>query len=189
MLYSACNVINKTNMAPTEPLVHRVSCDELHGEAKEIFEKFLTSPGGAVPKWLQVMANCEDTMVGFFALFKSVMDDAPLPSALKWKVAYVVSDINKCEFCVGATQNKLVGLGISDEDLKTVDSATDPKESLAIAYARATTEHAYSIDPEMIKQMQETFTDEEIVELTAVIGTFNFLNRFNDALRILPEIK
>ncbi len=170
----------------TEPVVHRCSTEELHGEAKEIFENFLKN-GGKVPKWLQVMANCEDTMVGFYALFKSVMDDAPASSTLKWKIAYVVSDINKCEFCIGATQAKLTDMGISQEDLENIDKTENEKEALAIEYARATTEHAYSIDPELTKKMQDTFSDEEIVEITAVIGTFNFINRFNDALRILPD--
>ena len=169
-----------------KPIVHCVSCEELHDEARKIFEGFLNS-GGAVPKWLQVMANCPDTMVGFFSLFKSIMDNAPVPAALKWKVAYVVSDINKCEFCIGATISKLKEMNIAEEDLKNIESTLDEKEKLAIAYARATTEHAYSIDPALIAQMQEAFTDEEIVEITAVIGTFNFINRFNDALRVLPD--
>jgi AhpD family alkylhydroperoxidase len=173
-------------MTPTEPHVHRCSADELHGEAKAIFEEFLNS-SGKVPKWLQVMANCEDTMVGFFSLFKSVMDDAPVPSALKWKVAYVVSDINKCEFCVGATQTKLKRFGLNEEELQNIDKTEDEKEALAIEYAKATTEHAYSIEPELMSRMKEAFSDEEIVEITAVIGTFNFMNRFNDALRILPD--
>ncbi len=172
----------------TKPIVKCVSSDELHGDAKKIFEKFLEG-GGKVPKWLQVMGNCEDTMVGFFALFKSVMDDEPVPSALKWKVAYVVSDINKCEFCIGATETKLASMGVSEQDLKNIDKSENEKEALAIEYARSTTQHAYSIEPELIKRMQETFNDEEIVEITAVIGTFNFMNRFNDALRILPDVK
>jgi len=172
----------------TEPIVHRCTPEELHGEAKKLFEEFLNS-SGKVPKWLQVMANCEDTMLGFFSLFKSVMDNAPVESALKWKVAYVVSDINKCEFCVGATQTKLAEFDISEEDLKNIDQTSNEREAVAIEYAKATTEHAYSIPPELTKKMQETFTDEEIVEITAVIGTFNFINRFNDALRILPDAK
>jgi len=173
-------------MTPVEPIVHRCTSDELHGEAKEVFENFLAS-SGKVPKWLEVMANCEDTMVGFFTLFKSVMDNAPVSSTLKWKVAYVVSDINKCEFCVGATVTKLATFNISEEDLKNIDKTSDEKEALAIEYARATTKHAYAIEPELMNRMKQTFSDEEIVEITAVIGTFNFINRFNDALRILPD--
>jgi len=173
-------------MTPTEPIVHKVSCDELHGEAKEVFESFLKD-GENAPKWLQVMANCDDTMIGFVTLLRSVMDDAPVSKTLKWKVAYVVSDINKCEFCIGATLSKLDGFDITKEDMKNIDNITDEREALAIEYAKATTKHAYDIKPELIKKMQDTFTDEEIVEITAVIGTFNFINRFNDALRILPD--
>ncbi len=117
------------------------------------------------------------------------MDNAPVPTALKWKVAYVVSDINNIAFCIGAADSKLKELGITDEDLQNIDNPTDEKERIAIAYARATTEHAYAIAPELIEKMQQTFTDEEIVEITGVIGLFNFINRFNDALRILPDTK
>lgn len=170
----------------TPPIVRCVSCEELHDEARKIFEGFLAN-GGNVPKWLQVMANCPDTMVGFFSLFKSVMDNAPVEASLKWKVAYIVSDINKCEFCIGATIAKLKELNITHESLEQIESTSNERERVAIAYAHATTEHAYAIDPTLIEQMQKTFTDEEIVEITAVIGTFNFINRFNDALRILPE--
>ncbi len=174
-------------MTTTKPIVRCVSCEELHGDARTIFDDFIQKTG-KVPKWLQVMGNCEDTMIGFFSLFKSVMDNAPVSSVLKWKVAYVVSDINKCAFCVGATKLKLIEFNISEDDLKNIDHSTDEKEKIAIEYARATTEHAYNIAPELIERMQKTFTDEEIVEITAVIGTFSFLNRFNDALRILPDL-
>lgn len=170
-----------------DPIVKTItSCDDLHGEAKEIFESFGKS-GGKTPKWVEVMANCDDTMVGFVTLLRSVMDDAPLPKELKWKVAYIVSDINKCEFCIGATASKLKSFDIDEEAIANIENTTDEKEKLALAYAKATTEHAYSIEPELIEKMQKNFTDEELVELTAVIGTFNFINRFNDALRILPN--
>ncbi len=170
-----------------DPIVNPVtSCDNLQGDAKDVFESFAKS-GGKTPKWVQVMANCDDTMVGFVTLIRSVMDDAPLPKELKWKVAYVVSDINKCEFCLGATSSKLKDFGIDEEAVAHVEDTEDEKEQLAIAYAKATTEHAYKIEPELIEKMQANFTDEELVELTAVIGTFNFINRFNDALRILPD--
>ena len=170
------------------PIVTCVTVDELNDQARAIFEGF-TANGGAVPKWLQVMANCPDTMVGFFSLFKSLMDNAPVPATLKWKVAYVVSEINKCAFCIGAADSKLKELGITEDELRDIDNPTDDKERLAVAYARATTEHAYAIEPDLITRMQETFTDEEIVEITAVIGLFNFINRFNDALRVLPDTK
>jgi len=82
----------------TNPIVKMVSMDELKGEAKKIYQGFITK-GKKVPKWVEVMANCEDILVGFFTMFKATMDDAPLPAILKWKVADEVSRLNQCELC------------------------------------------------------------------------------------------
>ncbi len=175
-------------MEKNQPIVHLVTDDEVKGQAKELFEQIKNSTG-KVPKWMRVMANCEDTLVGFFTLFKSVMDNAPADELLKWKIAYVVSEMNKCEFCVDVTVAKLSSLGLNKEDMENIEKVCNEKECVAIDYARATAEHAYKIDPELIKKMKENFSDEQIVEITSVIGLFSYINRFNDALKVLPEVK
>lgn len=168
------------------PIVKMVSVEEVKGEAKKIYEGFL-SAGKQVPKWIKIMANCEDIFVGFFSMFKATMDDAPLPAVLKWKVAEEVSRINKCEFCIDVAHQQLKQFGLSDEDIAQIGNTTDEREQAALAYARAATEKAYEIDSEIIGNAKKHFSDEELVELTAVIGLFNYINRFNDALGVLPE--
>lgn len=170
----------------SNPIVKMVSVEELKGEAKKIYEGF-TAAGKKVPKWMQVMANCEDIMVGFFAMFKATMDDAPLPSVLKWKVADEVSRLNKCEFCIDVAHTQLKQFGLSDEDLVNLEANANDKERAALAYARAMTEKAYEIPPPVLATAREHFTDEELVELSAVVGLFSYINRFNDALGVLPE--
>ena len=128
-------------MIEIKPLVHQVTDKEVKGKAKELFEKIKKSTG-KVPKWMRVMANCEDTLIGFFTLFKSVMDDAPTDKLLKWKVAYRVSEINKCEFCVSVSKNQLKQFGLSEEDMKKLDEISNEKEKVALEYAEASTEHA-----------------------------------------------
>jgi AhpD family alkylhydroperoxidase len=170
----------------SEPIVGRVATSDLQGEARKLFEQF-TSADKPVPKWMQVMGNCDDILVGFFAMFKATMDDAPLPSELKWKVANEVSKLNKCEFCVDVTNAKLRQFGLNDAAIAEVESSADEKEKVALAFARAATEKAYEIDSAITTKAKETFTDEELVELTAVIGLFNYINRFNDALGVFPD--
>ncbi|MDD4607329.1 MAG: hypothetical protein PHS07_03310 [Patescibacteria group bacterium] len=171
-----------------QPLVKQVTDQEVQGQAKELFEQIKQSTG-SVPKWMRVMANCEDIMVGFFSLFKAVMDDTPLDRLLKWKVAYKISEMNKCEFCVSVSKQQLKQFGLKDEQIDKIDQPQNKREELVLKYAEAGTCHAYNIDPEVFRQIKEEFTDEEIVELTSVIGLFNFINRFNDALGILPDVK
>lgn len=171
-----------------EPLVHLVTDDEVKGKAKEIFEQ-IKEKTGSVPKWMRVMANSEDVFVGFFSLFSATMDNAPLESTLKWKIAYKVSQMNKCEFCVDVSVMKLQSMGLSEEAIATLDEGLSEREQVAMKYAEASTEHAYAIDPVVLEETKKHFNDEELVELTSVVGLFNFINRFNDALGVLPEPK
>jgi len=175
-------------MSTTEPLVHQVSDKEAKKEAKELFEQIKKSTG-KVPKWMRVMANCEDILVGFFIMFKATMDDAPVDKLLKWKVAYKISEINKCDFCVSVSKMQLRQFDLKDEDIEKLDKVCNNKECVALKYAEAATEHAYNIDPKIFQEMKKNFTDEQIVEITSVIGLFNFINRFNDSLGVLPDMK
>ncbi len=171
-----------------QPIVHMVSDEEAQGKVKEIFQHMQETSGG-VPKWMRVMANCEDTLVGFMELFKSLMDNEPVNALLKWKVAYVVSELNKCELCVDITKMKMKALGISEEEINQIEEVSNKKEATALEYAKLATQEAFKINNEILEKMKANFSDKEIVEITAVVGLFNFTNRFNDALRIYPDVK
>lgn len=169
------------------PLVHLVTDEEVEGKAKDLFEQ-MKAKTGKVPKWMRVMANCDDVLIGFFTMFKAIMDDAPLDSKLKWRVALQISDINKCEFCVSVAKQQLKALGISDEEITEIEnSKLSDKEAVAMEYAEAATCHAYNIDKDIMQRVKKHYSDEELVELSSVVGLFNFINRFNDALGVLPD--
>ncbi len=176
-------------MSTNQPLVHMVTDEEARGQAKELFEGIKKSTGGKVPKWMRVMANCDDVLVGFFTMFKAIMDDAPVDKILKWKVAYKISEMNKCEFCVSVSKMQLKQLGLPDNVIANIDKAANEQEKVALEYASAATEHAYNIKPETFQRMKELFSDDQIVEITSVVGLFNFINRFNDSLGVLPDVE
>ncbi|MFZ5437757.1 MAG: carboxymuconolactone decarboxylase family protein [Patescibacteria group bacterium] len=170
----------------TLPRVHVVNDEEAKGEVKALFEKMIEQKGG-VPKWMGVMANCGDVLMGFFALFKATMDDSPLSAELKWRIAYHISELNKCEFCVSVSEMQLEQFGLSKEEMKLIRQAATGRDALAMEYAEAVNDHAYKIDPALLEKVKLAFSDEELVELTSVVGLFNFINRFNDALGVLPD--
>ena len=58
------------------------------------------------------------------------------------------------------------------------------RELVALRYAEIVTTSARSVDEELWDALQSYFDDGEIVELTTVIGLFNFFNRFADALKL-----
>ena len=58
------------------------------------------------------------------------------------------------------------------------------RQLIAIRYAEIMTTSALDIDEDVWDQLQAEFDDGEIVELTSVIGLFNFFNRYADALKL-----
>ena len=59
-------------------------------------------------------------------------------------------------------------------------------ELAALRYAEIMTTSAREVDEELWDELQSHFDDGELVEITTVIGLFNFFNRFADALQIDP---
>ncbi len=59
-----------------------------------------------------------------------------------------------------------------------------PAERSALALAERMTTDARGVDEEVWATLREHFDEGQVVELAAVIGLFNYFNRFNDALRV-----
>jgi alkylhydroperoxidase family enzyme len=59
-----------------------------------------------------------------------------------------------------------------------------PAERAALALAERMTTDAHGVDEEVWASLREHFDEGQVVELAAVIGLFNALNRFADALGV-----
>jgi uncharacterized peroxidase-related enzyme len=176
------------NMTSIAPLVHQISDNEVKEKAKQLFEQMKQSTG-TVPKWMRVMANCDDVLISFFSMFKAIMDDAPVDKHLKWRIALIISDLNKCEFCVSVAKQQLHNFGLSEQEINNLDNQmVSEAEASAIEYAKASSEHAYNIPKEIFNEIKKYYTDAQIVEISSVVGLFNFINRFNDSLGVLPDV-
>ncbi|HEY4033347.1 MAG TPA: hypothetical protein VGL94_05215 [Ktedonobacteraceae bacterium] len=81
-------------------------------------------------------------------------------------------------------------LGVSDELLDALYHIDrhyhlfTERELVALHYAEIMTTSAQAVDEDLWDQLQVHFDDGELVEITTVIGLFNFFNRFADALKL-----
>ncbi len=64
----------------------------------------------------------------------------------------------------------------------------DDREKAVILYADRVTRSAAVIRDAALEDLRKHFNEEQIVELTLVVAIANFTNRFNDALRIPPDL-
>ena len=79
--------------------------------------------------------------------------------------------------------------GLSDDKILALgDYATSPYydhlERVALEYADAITLSDLDVDDDLFARLRERFSEEEIVELTAVVAWENSSSKFNRALRI-----
>lgn len=83
-------------------------------------------------------------------------------------------------------------LGVSEElldalyHIDTHHQLFTSAELAALRFAEIVTTSARTVDEELWDELQHYFDDGEIVEMTTVIGLFNYFNRFADALQIQP---
>ena len=62
-----------------------------------------------------------------------------------------------------------------------------PRELAALRFCELMTTDARDVTEDVWAALQDQFSDEEIIELAAVIGLMNAVNRFADALKITVE--
>jgi len=64
----------------------------------------------------------------------------------------------------------------------------DEKDKAVILYAERVTRGSAAIRESSVAELQKYFDAGQIVELTLIICAANFTNRFNDALRAVPDL-
>jgi len=92
---------------------------------------------------------------------------------------------------LGIPDEKLLALADADSSLADAAGSAlgqgtlfDERERAAIAYADAMTRTDRDVDDAVFARLQALFTDDELVELTAVIAWENASSTFNRALRV-----
>ncbi len=64
----------------------------------------------------------------------------------------------------------------------------DEKEKVTLLYAERVTRGAAGLRERALEELKNFYPEDQIVELTLVICTANFTNRFNDALQVEPDL-
>ena len=139
--------------------------------------------------FLRAMANRPEVLKNFVPLYSAITGPGSVERRVKSLVYLVCSYANECAFCTSAHVAGGKKAGITDDELRALQTLQDHSfsapERAAIAYARELTQDASGDDTR--DALFEHFNDEQVVELTLVAAMANFTNRFNNGLTILPE--
>jgi len=169
-------------------LIPSLEKNEVEEIAKKVYEKFEKETGKA-PEWVKVMAHSPKILKEFTELFKVIMGEGEIEPYLKWKMAYTVSNMLKCPFCVDVTTKMLEKFGATEEMMNKIKERKDlPEEEKEILeLVKDVTDDAHLDQPEIFMRLKEKLNGTQIIEIISVIGLFNYINRFNNTLGVLPE--
>ena len=114
---------------------------------------------------------------------------SPLAPALRALVQVRVSQINWCAFCIDLNSATCLKREVDEEKLRALprfgESALfDEREKAALAYAEAMTYSERRSDTALISKLRQYFSDDAIIELTALIAYQNMSSKFNAALGV-----
>jgi uncharacterized peroxidase-related enzyme len=136
--------------------------------------------------FFRAMAHRPEVLKNFPPLYTAIVGPGSVARRVKVLVYLACSYANTCAFCNLPGARKA---GITEEEIRAVESERDdlfaPAERAAIAYARELTRTAHATATR--EELRAHYTDEQVVEITLVVGMSNLNNRFNNALGILPD--
>jgi AhpD family alkylhydroperoxidase len=139
--------------------------------------------------FFRAMAHRPEVLKNFPPLYSAVVGPGSVPRRVKVLVYLTSSYVNKCPFCVASNLPGARKAGISEDEIRALEAENyevfPPEERAAIAYARELTKTANAETTR--EELRKHYNDEQIVEITLVIGISNLTNRFNNGLVILPE--
>jgi uncharacterized peroxidase-related enzyme len=154
----------------------------------------LSKRAGRVPDFYGVMAHHPSALKNFLPLYASVMNEGTLERRYK-ELAYLkTSYLNGCEYCARAHTPGAKRAGVTSEQIEALtfyerSPLFDDRDKAVLLYAERMTRAAGAGLRDMaVDELKRHFTEDQIVELALVICMANFTNRFNNGLRIQPDL-
>lgn len=141
---------------------------------------------GSVSEPMMLWGRTPRVMRNFLSMFRALnRKSSPLDPGLRALISVKVSQINSCPFCIDMLSSMFLKSGGGQEKLNALGDSSlsvlfDKKEKAAIRYAEAVT--ANKVDDALFQELKAHFSDDAIIEMTAVIAFQNMSSKFNAAL-------
>lgn len=172
----------------TPPSPRLAPLPESHSpELKENFD-FSRKSLGFVPNSLLIMQRKPKLVKAFSQLSQAIWDpNGDVDRGFKRLVGHVASRAAGCMYCMAHTAEGSLHYGVEERKLAAVwEYRTSPlfseAERVALDFALAAASVPNDVTDAMLAEMRKHWSENQIVEITAVVAYFGFLNRWNDTM-------
>jgi uncharacterized peroxidase-related enzyme len=163
------------------PRVSYIEAEQASPEVHEIYDNMLRGKPGNFHKLLAHRPEILKTMLPFYASIGRSLERR------LYELVYVrVSIINACHYCL---QHHLAGskrVGVTPEEWQALKNADygkfSAKEQAALQFAEKLTRESRNVGDADFAALKQHFSEDQIVDLDALVALVNFTNRMTDPL-------
>ena len=163
--------------------IEEIEVEEAEGKLAEMYADLLKARG-KISNILKVHSLNPEAMANHLDLYMTLMfGKSGLTRCEREAVAVVVSASNECEYCVNHHTEALRHFVDEDETLSMLATADgletlEPRLSNIVRYAeKLTTAPGAMTESDLGELRAEGLSDKDILDLTLIVGYFNFVNR------------
>jgi uncharacterized peroxidase-related enzyme len=170
--------------------ISRLDRNEVSPEMAVLYDKAFVQRGN-VPNMFRVMAHRPEIFSTMQAHFGAVLNTGTVSTKLKELIIVRTSQINVTPYCLASHTILARNLGWTDDQLARLAEWPQREdfsaaEKAALRLAETVTRDAHAVSDEQFAELRSFYSEGEIVELLCAIGLFNYFNRFNNALQMVP---
>lgn len=167
------------------PRIEPLTREEMVG-FEEQFER-AEKEGREVVNFVRTLARRPEIAQAHSALRAAIIGPGTVSAELKNFVAQVASASAGCNYCWAHNAFFAEQMGVPDDKEAAVweyetSALFDDAERAALRVAQAAAQVPNAVTDEDFDELKKHFSDDQIVEIVAVISLFGFLNRFNDTM-------
>ncbi len=119
-----------------------------------------------------------------------IMGESSIDLATKELVIMRVSQLNGCRYCLAAHRPIAVEAGVPGAELAAVCGgdldALQARDRAIVDWVDAVTMDAAGVDDALVARLLDHVRDDQLVELTILVGTITMLNQYCSAFDIPP---
>lgn len=113
--------------------------------------------------------------------------DNSLDYAFKVQLFWIVSRTNNCQYCLGHQESKLLGAGMTEDEIAALDgdwSEHTPAQRTAYTFARKFTYEPHLMNDADIDGLRKHYTEKQILEMILSMAGNNSINRWKEGAGI-----
>jgi uncharacterized peroxidase-related enzyme len=160
---------------------------EHSAELKDAWESYKRNLG-FVPNSMLILQRKPKIVKAMGQLTAAIWDpDGEVDRGFKRLLAHVASRAAGCQYCMAHTAGGALLFGIDPKKVEAIwDFRISPlyseAEKVALNFAIAAASQPNGVTDETFAEMRKHWSENQIVEIAAVVAVFGFLNRWNDTM-------